>query len=404
MRFKDEFFHCKDFVFVVGSLSSYHPLDTTHGDEFSSRVKQEIKVKEEPLSELISSTLSHPTLASTTLRSLNIEEEIERLYAQLPPIDFEAAALDSFDDYNNVDDDGDAVECTCTFREVITYLGDDEIAAAALASDADAPFKEPPRIDVNIIKKNGTSEKPDDSDEDDETDDFCAVDDVVEDDEHVKLPPPMRGGAVKSIFDPEYDANENLIEEMVRRKPRENAPKVIEVKFLKGAVKPLRMEPLLIQPETVEEVERVPITNYVCEEDPMCPARAHFERKPVTSKDVDRLHRSNISGVNGFWNGILEDKPTQDYKKDMENIDYAKHQLWKRVVPRYDFLTCDKIPKTSNDTRFSRPPSPPPEDDKAKPSDGVKTCDIEFREWHEIMNVRSYNDDVLTILPYVIID
>lgn len=399
MRLKDDFHFEYFFVVVVGLLSSYHPLDTTHVDDFTSRVKQEIKVKQELTSESIPSTSNQP-LASTA-RSLNIEEEIARLRAQLPPIDFEAAALDTFDEYNNVDEDGEPVECTCTFREVITYLGDYEIAAAKLSSEDDE-FKEPPRIDVNIIK-NGLSEKPEDSD-DDETDDFCAVDDVVEEDEHVKSPLPMRGGAVKSIFDPEYDANENLIEEMVRRKPRDNTLKFIEVKILKGAVKPSRIEPLLIQPEPTPEVERVPITNYVCEEDPMCPARVHFQREPVTRKDVDRLHKGNINGVNGFWNGIPEDKPTQDYKKDMENIDYAKHQLWKRVVPRYDFLTCDKIPKTFNDARFSRPPPPPPEDDTAKSSDKALNCDIEFREWHEVMNVRSYNDDVLTILPYVIID
>lgn len=358
-------------------------------------------MKQEQLSESIPSTSSHQQpLASATLRSLNIEEEIAKIRAQLPPIDFEAAAVDTFEDYNNIDEDGEPVECTCTFREVITYLGDDDENNA----DRDAPLKiEESRIDVNIIK-NGTSEKPDDSDDDDdETDDFCAVDDVVDDDVHVKSPPPMRGGAVKSIFDPEYDANENLIEEMVRRKPRDNMSKVIEVKILKGAVKPSRIEPLLVQPEPTPEVERVPITNYVCEEDPMCPARDHFQRKPVTIKDINRLHKNNIIGVNGFWNGILEDEPTHDYKKDMENIDYARLQLWKRVVPRYNFLTCDKIPKTLTDSSFSLPPPPSLEDNTDKPSDGPM-CDREFREWHEVMNVRSYNDEVLTILPYVIID
>lgn len=30
--------------------------------------------------------------------------------------------------------------------------------------------------------------------------------------------------------------------------------------------------------------------------------------------------------------------------------------------------------------------------------------DAEFREWHQLMNVKSYNDDILTILPYVVID
>jgi len=292
-----------------------------------------------------------------------------------------------------VDDEGEPVECTCTFREVITYVGDDEEAAEVTQG--------PPKVDVAVVK-NGASQKPEDSDED-ETDDFCAVEEEEEEDERVKTPPPSRG-AVKSIFDPEYDANENLIEEMVRRKPR--ASKVIEVKIDKGAVKPLRIEPLLLAPEPVEQPERVPIINYVCDEDPMCPARAHFRRNPVTNYDVERLHLSYVQGVNGFWNGIPEDDPVQDFSKDMENIDYEKHQLWKRVVPRYDFLTCDKIPNSFNDgSSVSIPPAPEPTDDDAKPSNGAKKkSDIEFREWHELMNVRSYNDDVLTILPYVIID
>lgn len=370
------------------SLSTFHPPDTSsHGDEFQKKIKHENK---EPITE--------STPSSSTKRSLTIEEEIAQLRAQLPPIDFEAAAVGTFEEFDTLDCDGEPIECTCTFREEITYLGVDEVTKPVDGAQ-DAEVKN----DV-YIAKNGVSEKLEDSD--DETDDFCAVDDVDED-EHLKSPPPMRG-AVKSIFDPEYDANENLIEEMVRRKPRANATKVIEVKIEKGAVKPSRVEPLMLQPEPVpQEAERVPITNYVCEEDPMCRARAHFQRDPVTTQDVDRLHNSFINGVNGYWNGIPETKPTQDYKKDMENIDYAKHQLWKRVVPRYDFLTCDKLPKPDSETRIAIPPPPPAEedDDNKKFIDDFKTkAVVDFREWHEVMNVRSLNDDVLTILPYVIID
>jgi hypothetical protein len=261
----------------------------------------------------------------------------------------------------------------------------------------------PESIAINNVTKNGESEeKLDDSDED-ETDDFCAVDDA---EVEVKSPPQLRG-AVKSIFDPEYDANENLIEEMVRRKPRDQvAAKVIEVKIEKGAVKPSRIEPLLLhQPEPLQEMERVPIINYVCEEDPICPARAHYQRYPVTSNDVERLHENFINGINGFWNGIPEDKAMQDYSKDLDNIDYAKHRLWKRVVPRYNFLTCDKIPKIFNESsHFSMPPLATENNEEKLSNGSEKKRDIEFREWHELMNVRSFNDDVLTILPYVIID
>jgi hypothetical protein len=373
------------------SLSSHHPLEASQAGSF-----KDIKVKQEP-GVVVAAPL--PSTSKQTQRSLTIEEEISRLRAQLPPIDYEAAALDTFEELNTIDEYGEPVECTCTFREVITFLGDEEKESVAEV--------DPPKINVNIVK-NGDSGKPPavepDSD-DDETDDFCAVDDV---DEDVKSPIPVRG-AVKSIFDPEYDANENLIEEMVRRKPRDHSSKVIEIKVGKSAVKASRIEPMMLQqqqlPEPTPEVERVPITNYVCDEDPMCPARAHFHREPVSNVDVERLHLNSINGVNGFWNGIPEEKPAQDYAKDMENIEYAKHQLWKRVVPRYNFLTCDRIPKTFDDDSPLSLPPPAPEVADEKPLDGIaKKSDIEFREWHEIMNVRSYNDDVLTILPYVIID
>lgn len=38
-------------------------------------------------------------------------------------------------------------------------------------------------------------------------------------------------------------------------------------------------------------------------------------------------------------------------------------------------------------------------------SSGVRTTDgLEFKEWHEVVRVKSYNDELLTILPYVVID
>jgi hypothetical protein len=329
-------------------------------------------VKQEPEPAPSTSSLVPPT------RSLTIEEEIARLKAELPPIDYEAAALDTFEEITTLDEYGEPVECTCTFREVITYEDDEPPAT-------EQPVKNGDNGKVVVI----------DSDED-ETDDFCAV----EDEDEMNSPPPVRS-KIPSIFDPEYDANENVIDEMVRRKPRDT--KVIEIKVGKSAVKASRVESQSLPVET-PKVERVPIVNYVCDEDPMCPARAHFQRDPVTDYDVERLHSENVNGVTGMWNGINEETPAQDYSKDMENIDYAKHQLWKRVVPRYNFLTCDKIPKTFDyDSPFSLPRPPPGEDET--PCDGkAKKSDIEFREWHELMNVRSYNNDVLTILPYVIID
>lgn len=337
---------------------------------------------------------------------------------------------------STVDASGDVIECTCTWREVITYSDELEQEPQPNGGSAETEKSET-RPESELVKVNGDMSEEEEEDDDDETDDFCAVEDIVE-----KSPSPPPRSAVKSIFDPEYDANENLIEEMVRSRTKlrgDATSKVIEVKIEKDAVKSSRIESMMnnfivpeAMPPTQHQMERVPIINYVCDEDPMCPARAYFQRDPVTHDDVEQLHKTFMPGVNGFFNGIGEEKIKQDFSKDAENIDYVKHRLWKRVVPRYNFLTLDKVPKSyDDDSPLSIPPEPPlPEEEqlldgdvkiKKEPEDaemssndptdkttGLTTTekggDIEFREWHEVMNVRSYNDEILTILPYVVID
>lgn len=413
------------------SSSSYQPkistnesFENTTNKKIKTEVKKESKIDDEPLA-----TIVEGQLASSTLRPISIEDEIAKLEAMLPPIDYEAAARDIFSELETLDEHGDVVECTCTFREVITYsdeIEEDKVTSAnvvgGVGSDSNNIDSVKVKVNGDNIKHNSDMSDEDEDDDDDETDDFCAVEDIVE-----RSPPPVRS-AVKSIFDPEYDANENLIEEMVRnRKLLRETPKVIEVKIEKDAVKSSRIESLMnnIVPETVvnaqqTQVERVPIINYVCDEDPMCPARAHFQRDHVKRLDVERLHQTFISGVNGFFNGTLENAETHDYSKDSDNIDYTKHQLWKRVVPRYNFLTLDKVPKSfDDDSPYSMPPPPPPPEIKIKEEKDADNeslslngnrfemhdnRDIEFREWHQSMNVRSYKDEILTILPYVVID
>ncbi|KAG5671356.1 hypothetical protein PVAND_001557 [Polypedilum vanderplanki] len=395
----------------------------------TNSIKSEQPINLEELTTTSQPLPQQPSTSAIALRPPTIEDEIAKLNALLPPIDYEAAARAKFSEYSTYNKRGELIECTCTFREVITY-SDELQDATATDKNVNGFSIQEPKVNSNNNSLNGDN-KPDDSDDDDdETDDFCAVEDVLVK-ERSPTPPIMMRSAVKSIFDPEYDANENLIEEMVRRKPRDALPKIIEVKIEKEVVKSSRMETLLtdtVPEQPLQQVERVPIITYECDEDPDCPARHFFERKPVNRQDVERLHNSFISGVNGNWNGVLEEKSEHDYSKDNEGIDYALHRLWKRVVPRYDFLTLDKIPKTFDESKTFSIPTPPSlkieptdEDDvvegvdkKNKKSSNdfmmefekstFRHRDIEFREWHEVMNVKSYNDEILTILPYVVID
>lgn len=439
----------KKIIILVNFLTSSNtPAEPVYNSfDNLSKVKREVTdIKREPAEENKSTLVlpnedrKSPILLKNDFTSLHssepsIEDEIAKLNSMLPPIDYEAALQARFDELSSYGENGDLIECTCTFREVITYENESEEQSKTNTNGFDEVKVN--KVNINGDNKNNNfSKKPendsemsnnDDDDDDDETDDFCAVEDIV-----MEKSPPR--SAVKSIFDPEYDANENLIEEMmVQRKSSRDLPKIIEVKIEKDAVKSSRIENIMNnnsttipEPTTIQQMERVPIITYVCDENPSCPAREHFKRDPVTKRDIQQLHNSFLNGVNGYWNGILEERQEPDYSKDNENIDYAKHQLWKRVVPRYNFLTLDKIPKKFNkDSPFSIPPPPhePDTDEKEGTKEATKKSsndameldslnkfsmhmhrDNEFREWHEVMNVRSYNDEILTILPYVVID
>jgi hypothetical protein len=331
-------------------------------------------------------------ILDVTLRPSKIDDEIEKLQSLLLPIDYEAAEKEIFNEYSTVDKNGLCIECTCTFREIVSY-NNQKLTPSHSQENG---------YETLNLNSNGDKKKPVDSDE--ETDDFCAVDY-----EEGKTSPSMSmRSAVKSIFDPEYDANENLIEEIVLRKPPQRSePKVIEIKVKKDSLK--SSPPVVSNSESIaqKEEENFPIVNYEFEEDPLCPARAHFQRDSITERNVEILHNTFINGINGFWNGIIEENCDQDFTKDKEEIDYLMHGLWKRVVPRSDFLTMDEIPKTFDIEKSSSLPPLPLKNEKQLNEQEVlckKSCDVYFKEWHEVMNVRSYNDEILTILPYVVID
>ena len=106
-----------------------------------------------------------------------------------------------------------------------------------------------------------------------------------------------------------------------------------------------------------------------------------------TAEDVDRLHSRNIANVNGNWN---------EFPKNYDGLILPDSD--ENVVPRIDHIVQDKAPKQK-----SQLCSPENEDEDEDDDKGGKDKK-EFSEWHETVNVRTYNDDLLTILPYVIID
>uniref|UniRef100_A0A6B2EEF6 Mediator of RNA polymerase II transcription subunit 26 n=1 Tax=Phlebotomus kandelakii TaxID=1109342 RepID=A0A6B2EEF6_9DIPT len=139
-----------------------------------------------------------------------------------------------------------------------------------------------------------------------------------------------------------------------------------------------------IEIEESEVTEGRPV-QWRCVEDPACPV-AYRECSDVTSEDVRALHSLPLDNVNGNW--CPEAPPEVPPEEPPEG------GLWERVVPQFG---RDVIPKCHEEgVRWRRK--------RRRSSQGEEVEEGVFREWFQTLHVKSYNDELLTILPYVVID
>ncbi|XP_025832876.1 mediator of RNA polymerase II transcription subunit 26-like, partial [Agrilus planipennis] len=144
-----------------------------------------------------------------------------------------------------------------------------------------------------------------------------------------------------------------------------------------------------------------------------CPARTYLEEKyhlgeACLEDKVTLLHTTNMPNVNGNYS-------IGGSKTESEMLE---NELYVNVVPS---VNKESIPKVFNSEDFREPAS---ENYKkysiSKEDEKSDTCEVEtleksgdderpnccetFKEWHEVVETRSYNGEILKILPYVIID
>lgn len=314
-----------------------------------------------------------------------IEDEIRVLHRRLKPIH------DAYDCDNNI-------ECTCTWREVIEVI-------------------EP---DVVETSKDLTAEIIDDKSESDDDLDFCAV-------EPLEIIKPK--SIVKSIFDLDYDPDDDPILKLsvIKSPPLQQQQHQIMKK--KKIIVPLPVKAEVPVFDNQTELKPTTIVKWECDEDPECPARLHFNKfTAINDFHVRALHDKFIPTVNGNWNGLSKDalaepEPNKyELKYQHPDIRYEHHGLWQRVVPSYNHLIMEKLPKTfsqfnGNSLECVEPLTNPITDTTNNgqlPSfNNLNTTNLnginsvqstDFKEWYELMNVPSNGTEILTILPYVVID
>ena len=344
-----------------------------------------------------------PIVPSRTTALNVIDDQIRELHRRLKPIH------DAFNDNY----EGDDVECTCTWREVIEEVE----VPDPVVENGEHPKEVIPELNGHL----------DDSDSDD--DDFCAVDE-----------PPViykPKTAVKSIFDLDYDPDEDPILNLNIIKSPPAASQLTVIKKKEKIVRKCVPLPVKVEVPVIDnqpEFKPPPIVKWECDEDPDCPARLHFNKfTAINDFHVRALHDKFIPTVNGNWNGLTNDALAEpepniyELKYQHPEIRYEHHGLWKRVVPSYNHLIMEKLPKTFSQTevngsiaivddtmpikmelndQHNNGQLPSFNNLNTNNLNGINSVQCtDFKEWYELMNVPSYNDsEILTILPYVVID
>lgn len=180
--------------------------------------------------------------------------------------------------------------------------------------------------------------------------------------------------------------------------------------------------------QSVESVDRT--SNIVTEAyiDPDCPASAYYQRKYhlgdeyVTDLRVNEFHSKYLNEINGN----KCDKTVNQRICD-SNAKAAENGLYSNIVPNFyenlikdinlnktvaeverTIKCCDVDPYLPSESSLIDNQTIPSTilcDKTILNNDGEEQLDHDnFREFHQCVSLRSYNDELLHILPYVVID
>ncbi|XP_030379407.1 mediator of RNA polymerase II transcription subunit 26 [Scaptodrosophila lebanonensis] len=184
-------------------------------------------------------------------------------------------------------------------------------------------------------------------------------------------PPPVPQKPKKSIFDLDFDEDEDLLhslmQDLMPSKSISTQPSVseIEVKVSPPIVKSelnddtnnVQVYPGFHQAESVDTIVPMPIPMpiYTIHEDPDCAAKRRFEiqTNEVTSFHINALHNCYIPNINGNWD-IIDSAiaVTTTVTKFMETLDSYTVTDGADVVPKYGSLVYARIRKDLSFLKF----------------------------------------------------
>lgn len=261
----------------------------------------------------------------------SVQEELTELAAQLQPLDTVAVALAIEASAEDV------VPCACRLVEVEPIVEPVESNKPALQESTEpvtAQPKAPDPLDAPVVPPTPQVLPP-----------------IVE---SVRAPKKL----VKSIFDLDYDEDEDPIHKFaVQAAVVPPPPPQPDVKPIENANK----KTVIDQPVDVVAVALSPpesltpaLPRFRIIEDPACLAAEYYvtQKQDVCEEHLTALHNAYVPNVNGNWDtasaAALEIEPTAD--ADGNEIE---PDLYERIVPTYNHMCTDRIPKNLAHITFS---------------------------------------------------
>lgn len=128
-------------------------------------------------------------------------------------------------------------------------------------------------------------------------------------------------------------------------------------------------------------------------DEPMLPM-TKFDHSPTSS------HQTSIFPINHLPIHSHPEPPFLSHSTELNHND-SNHGIatTPQSIEYDDDKTVEQLPLENNEQLASF------NNISNENESGIRATDgLEFKEWHEVVRVRSYNDELLTILPYVVID
>lgn len=230
------------------------------------------------------------------------------------------------------------------------------------------------------------SDEEDEDGDEEETFDECEDDDEnLDEDESFMLGNPEKDDLMEYNDQSNCHSNDNIREIRNVENNNDDNEKVV-VRNVDLSTDVMDVDHFTLRRFSVDEPKSPPLIKF--EDDHSSPTSSSHQTSIIPANHLPVHSHPDLFHANELNHN---DSKQIDIATTPQSIEYD--------VDDDDDKTAEQLPLENNEQLASFNNVSNENESGIRPTDG-----LEFKEWHEVVRVRSYNDELLTILPYVVID